>query len=249
VDIREVVKDSLSYPLTNWKSFLILGVILTIANLLMLVFTNSFAESLSLRPDYRLLSIVWIAYFVADILFLGYLIKIFKSTVDSENVLPEFNGWLNIIVDGFKGIIIVIVYYIIPFYILFALVLILTRGFNSNDILELFDLINTLYTIVIIPVIALALANMAFDERLLSAFSFGEILDDMREIGWSNLLALYLLFGIIYLIIGYLPLGYLLGWISPFLVTIIKSMIIIPYLYIFATRAVSLIYRSSVVDT
>ncbi len=229
MDIREVVKDSLSYPLTNWKSFLILGVILTIANLLMLVFTNSFAESLSLRPDYRLLSIVWIAYFVADILFLGYLIKIFKSTVDSENVLPEFNGWLNIIVDGFKGIIIVIVYYIIPFYILFALVLILTRGFNSNDILELFDLINTLYTIVIIPVIALALANMAFDERLLSAFSFGEILDDMREIGWSNLLALYLLFGIIYLIIGYLPLGYLLGWISPFLVTIIKSMIIIPY--------------------
>lgn len=89
MDIREVVKDSLSYPLTNWKSFLILGVILTIANLLMLVFTNSFAESLSLRPDYRLLSIVWIAYFVADILFLGYLIKIFKSIGQQNDCRAE----------------------------------------------------------------------------------------------------------------------------------------------------------------
>ncbi len=252
MNIREIIKDSLSYPLTDWKSYLILGIILLITSLYYQIWLFS--------PNEVSINTVMIAEFVTGFLSLGYLIKIIKSTLDCENVLPKFNGWLNIIVDGFKGSIIIIVYFI-PFFILIFLVmvyfLITNQGFNSIDFIGLMNLIFSLYTIVIIPIIALALANMALDEgRLLSAFSFGEIRGDIYEIGWGNLIALYLLLGIIYIIFRAMPIAstYLLSWIDPIFVTwidpifvTIMSLILIPYLYIFATRTVALVYRSSVV--
>lgn len=247
MNIKEIIKDSLIYPLTNWKSYLILGIIFLIINLYSYIW--------SFNPDIGFSNILLIAEFVTGFLSLGYLIKIIKSTLDYENILPNFNGWLNIIVNGFKGSLIIIAYSI-PFLILMFLVivyfLITNRGLNSNDIFGLMNLIFSLYTIVIIPIIALALANMAFDEgRLLSAFSFGKILDDIHEIGWGDLIVLYLLVGIIYIIFKAIPIAltYLLSWIDPIFVTIIKSLILIPYLYIFATRTVVLVYRSSVVKT
>lgn len=133
-----------------------------------------------------------------------------------------------------------------------AYFLITNRVFNSVDFLGLTDLIFFLYTIVIIPVIALALVNMALDEdRLLSAFNFGEIIGDMHELGWRNIITLYLLLGIIYIIFKAIPItiNYLLRWTDPIFGTLIQSLILIPYLYIFASRTVALIYRSSVVDT
>ena len=126
------------------------------------------------------ITIVLIAEFVTGFLTWGYLIKIIKSTLDSENVLPKFNGSLNIIINGFKASLILVAYSI-PFYIIFVLVMvyffITNPGFKPIDyLLWLFDLIFFLYVIIIIPIFAFALVNMAFDEgRLLSAFNFGEI--------------------------------------------------------------------------
>ena len=252
MEIREIVKDSLSYPLTNWKSYLILGVILAIINLYSHIWWF-------VGQDIASLDIVMVAEFLTGFLSVGYLIKIFKSTLDSENVLPEFNGWLNIVIDGFKGSLVIIVYAII-FSILEALVLIfmISQGYTSNDAVGIMGLINLLFIIVIVP-IALSIANMAFNEgKLSSAFKFSEILDDMREIGWKNLIVLYLLVGVIYIIFRVISilLGYLLVWIDPFilnldlvavLVFIIKNLVLIPYLYIFATRTFAVVYRSSVV--
>jgi hypothetical protein len=262
VEIREIIKDSFSYPLSNWKSFLILGIIYLIINLYSHIW--SFSPDTAMQDIMMTSYIQMIAEFVTGILALGYLIKVFKSTVDSENILPEFNGWLNIILDGFKASVVVVVYAIL-FAILLVLVLIfyllINQGFNSGDFLGLSTSIAPIYTIVIIPVIALALANMAFDERLRSAFSFGEILGDLREIGWGNLIALYLLFGLIYIALRTISIGlsYLLGWADPFLVnldwemsvlaTIVKSLIFIPYFYILGTRAFALVYMSRVVET
>jgi len=244
VEIREIVKDSLSYPLTNWKSYLILGVILIITSLYIEIWWSFY-------PNTRLPFGVIIVELVTGILSLGYLIKIFKSTLDCENVLPKFNGLLNIIVDGFKGILVIIIY-AIPFSILFLGVGLFLRanGYSSNDIFGLTTLLMTICTVVIIPIITLSLANMAFEGKLSSAFSFSEIRDDIDDIGWGNFIALYFILGIIYISPNHIStaLNYLLGWIDPFLiVTIIKYLIIIPYLYIFATRTFAVIYRSSVV--
>lgn len=258
MEIREIVKDSLSYPLTNWKSYLILGVISVIINLYSYIWLFS--------PDTELSTIVMTSYilmiaeFLTGFLTVGYLIKIIKATLDCKNALPEFNGWLNIIVDGFKGSLVILVYTIL-FSILEFLILIfmMSQGYTSRDAVGLMELINPLFIIVIVP-IALSIANMAFNEgKLSSAFKFGEIRDDIREIGLTNIIVLYLLFGAIYIIFRVISiaLGYLLGWIDPFLlnldsemavlVSIIKNLVLIPYLYIFATRTFALIYRSSVV--
>ncbi len=245
MNMGEIIKDSLSYPLTNWKSYLILGIILLI--------TNLYIEIWAFSPNDASISLVMIAEFVTGFLSLGYLIKIIKSTLDCENVLPKFNGWLNIIFNGFKGSLIIIAY-LLPYFILIISVIayffVTNTRLNPSDFLGLTDLIFILYIILIIPIIALALTNMAFDEgRLLSAFNFGEIREDIQEIGWSNIITLYLLLGIIYIIFKAMPIAltYLLSWTDPILVTIIKSLILIPYLYIFASRTVALIYRTSVV--
>lgn len=243
--IREIIKDLLSYPFTNWKSYLILGIILLITNLYFEIFSISLNEVF--------IPIIAIAEFVTGFLTWGYLIKIIKSTLNSENVLPKFNGWLNIIINGFKASL-VLVAYSIPYYIIIVLLIanliITNRGFNPIDFVGFTDLIFFLYTIVIIPIFALALANMAFDEgRLLSAFSFGEIWGDIREMGFVNIIALYLLLGTIFILfrVMHIGLNYLVSWIDPIFLTIIQSMILIPYLYIFAARTVALFYRSSVV--
>ncbi len=200
-----------------------------------------------------------VAEFLTGFLIVGYLIKIIKSTLDCESVLPEFNGWLNIIVDGFKGSLVIVVYTIL-FSILEFLVLIfmVSQGYTSNDTLGIMELITPLFIIVIVPM-ALSIVNMAFDEgKLSSAFKFGEIRDDIREIGGINLIVLYLLVGVIYIIFRVISIASssLLGWIDPFLlnldlvavlVSIIKNLVLIPYFYIFVTRTFALIYRSSVV--
>lgn len=195
MNIKEVVvKDSLSYPLSNWKSYLILGVILVIINLYSHIWWF-------VSHDISSVNIVMVAEFVTGFLAVGYLIKIIKSTLDCENVLPEFNGWLNIIVDGFKGSLVIVVYTIL-FSILEFLVLIfmMSQVYTSSDAVGLMELINPLFIIVIVP-IALSIANMAFDEgKLSSAFKFGEIRDDIGEIGGINLIVLYLLVGVIYII-------------------------------------------------
>jgi len=191
VEIREIVKDSLSYPLTNWKSYLILGVILIITSLNIEIWWSFY-------PNAGLPFGVIIVELVTGILSPGYLIKIFKSTVDCENVLPKFNGLLNIIVDGFKGILVIIIY-AIPFSILFLGVALFLRanGYSSNDIFGLTTLLMTICTVVIIPIITLSLANMAFEGKLSSAFSSSEIRDDIDDIGWGNFIALYFILGII----------------------------------------------------
>lgn len=93
MNTRGILKDSLSYPLSNWKSYLILGVILIITNLYWYF-----------SPEERLIYIVPLASFVTEFLIVGYLIKIIKSTLNRENVLPKYNGWLNIIFNGFRAV-------------------------------------------------------------------------------------------------------------------------------------------------
>jgi hypothetical protein len=109
-------------------------------------------------------------------------------------------------------------------------------------------LIAILYLIIIIPIIAMSIANMANDDNELgSAFKFREIINKISTKGWKNLIIWYMVTGIIYLII--FETGNLITNIFSRLIyinigTVLVSLILTPYLYMYLSRSVTLFYMS-----
>jgi PsbP-like protein len=102
--------------------------------------------------------------------------------------------------------------------------------------------------IIVIPLALMAVAHMANnDSKLDSAFRFREILDKIRTQGWINLIGWYILTGILALII--VTIGNIIttifNIINPIIGTVLISLIIIPYLYIYISRSIPLFYISS----
>ena len=243
MDIEKIVTDSLKYPLSNWKNYLILGIIV--------IFTNLYLDIREFNQDNGLIIILWIMGIIIGLFAFGYIIKIIKSSLSDVNVLPEFNGLVKIFTDGFKAVIASIAY-LIPMFLLilvglfFGLIKI-EAHYPYYLVSGILVLIIYLYAIVIIPIIALAIANMAYNEnKLRSAFRFREILEKISNIGWGNLITWYIVTGILYLIIGAIifVIYYLLSLINPFFAGIIESLILVPYRYIFFARSVALLYMS-----
>jgi hypothetical protein len=89
---------------------------------------------------------------------------------------------------------------------------------------------------------------MANNEGKLSyAFKFKEIFDKIKNIGWTKFYSWYLLTSVINLVvflIGLLIIVILvLIHINP-LEKLIDSLILTPYIYIFFSRSIALIYKS-----
>jgi len=241
VDIGEIVKSSLKYPLSNWKSYMILGVIVILANL--------YGDGGVFNLNNELIMILWIIGTIIGIFTYGYMFKIIKSSLTNVNVLPEFNGLVKIFTNGFKVLIASIIY-LIPVFLLglvglFSGLIKIQAHYPYYMVSGILFWFIALYTILVIPVIAVAITNMARNEsKLRYAFRFREILEKISAIGWGNLIKWYVVIGILYWIIGaiILVIYYLLSLINPFFAGIIESLILVPYRYIFVARSVGLIY-------
>jgi hypothetical protein len=83
---------------------LILGIII--------IFANLYFDIGELIPDNGLISALQIIGFIIGLFIYGYMFKIIKSSLECINELPEFNELVNIFTDGFKVVIVAIVYLI-----------------------------------------------------------------------------------------------------------------------------------------
>lgn len=126
MNVGEIVKDALKYPLSDWKKILILGIIIVIngisAVVMSLGVTNMDVKSL-------LVGIGFIIGFLVS----GYMLRIIKSSLDGKTELPEFNNWVDMGADGVKVFITFIVYSIPAILI----ILILTVSFFESFTLSL----------------------------------------------------------------------------------------------------------------
>jgi hypothetical protein len=240
MNIREIVKDSLKYPLSNWKSYLILGIIILFINLHL-----DIMDIMKFSQDNKLIIILWIIGLIIGLFAYGYIFKIIKSSLSGINELPKFNDWVNLFTDGFKTIIVVTAYLIPVFLLNLGGLFFGSPYYNVSGILVL---ITVLYMVVIIPTIAVAITSMAHDEsKLRSAFRFHRILEKISTIGWGNLIIWYIVIGIFYLII--LAISFVIylffSLINPFFAGILESLILVPYPYIFIARSVALFYMSN----
>lgn len=279
MNIGEIVKDSVKYPLSDWTKILMLGIIIVISGI------AGIAVSLDAANIY-LMSILVVIGFLVGFLVNGYMFKIVKSSLDGKSGLPEFNNWIDMSVNGLK-VFIAFIIYLIPLILIisvFTLVFfdsasaltleniglsqldLLINSLNSVTIPGIFSFIGVLdylslvtpegifafisgmlYLFIITPILLVAIANMAYYEgEFRSAFRFSEILDEIRSIGWFNLIKWYLTTGILFLILFIIVINIIWYIFSlanlSLLGGILISLIITPYFYMYFARSVALYY-------
>lgn len=257
MNITHIMKDSLKYPFSDWKKFLIFGIIL--------VFTNMFSIISLFTDDLTLAFGSLVSGFIIGFLAKGYLFRIIKSSKTSGEEPPKFNAWGGMFKDGIKVLLVGLVYLIIPFFLIVILGLFLLEIFG-NLILNLGGTLSTsatygfgidflllvaiLYVVLIVPITLLALANMARnDSKLRSAFRFHELFSKIREIGWKNLLLWYITVGIPFLILLVTDIG--MAFLLSNLITlklglVLIAVILATYFYMYLARSLGLFYNAHV---
>lgn len=244
--VGEIVKDSIKYPFSDWKKFLIFG-IFVVLNTLNIIFQ-------SLGANMLLISAVGAVGLLFGVLIFGYEIRILKLSLAGFAKLPPFNDWFDIILNGIFEIIVGIAYAIplILIIVFGGLSLGLTIGIIGTNGASIFFgiliVIVLLYLVLIYPLFLMSLANMAFyDSDLGAAFKFHEIFNKISNIGWGKLVMWYITTGIICLIsifIGGLveAIFNLIG--LKIIGVVLVSLIVIPYIFIYIFRSMALFYLS-----
>lgn len=203
MNMGEIIKDSLKYPLSNWKEFLVLGILIEFSCI-------STLSVLLGAKDGVLIGFLSIA------LICGYSFRIIKSSLAGVTRLPEFNDWPEMFIDGIKFIVVNFVY-LIP--VILIIVFIYCSGLDLrimpalNLVLwlyvwfpYLFLLIALLYLIIIIPVILMAVANMLYNGgKISAAFKFKEIFNNVSKSSQDNFTGSRLVFynDLVSIIIGF----------------------------------------------
>jgi hypothetical protein len=208
-----------------------------------------------------ILPIVSVLYNGIGVLFLffilGYLFKIIKSSLNGSVKLPILDGFIEMFKDGAKVYLVFIVYSIpvILFSLIFAgslrfiidptpitIFIAYSEGIGNvfGAMLGIYFLI-ILYSVIIIPISYLALANMANkNSELREAFRFREIFNRISTIGLKNLTVFYLITLIPFYITAYIITIFGIGIIYG----IIIILIVAPYLKMYLYRLVALLYMS-----
>jgi hypothetical protein len=254
MDVTAIIKDSLRYPLSDWKKILILGIIIVISDVL------SVFQSLGVAKK-DLIPFLVVVGFLIGLLVNGYLFRIVRSSLEGHNALPKFNKWISMFYDGFKVFTTFIAYFIVPpVVILFFLISLMetlmgidftvfppiwrTLGINplylvtseifpameyflviSYDMFAELSLIFILFVFTITPIFLMAIANMAYEGEFSAAFRLHEILDEIGCIGWSNLVKWYLATGILFLIPFII--GNIIDYLFDFLNSILVSILLL----------------------
>ncbi|MBP2046515.1 DUF4013 domain-containing protein [Methanobacterium aggregans] len=116
MDIKFIVRDSLKYPLSDWKKILILGIILFISSY---VITDNIITIRNIA-EMGLLGIIGLMF---GLLAYGYAFRIIKTSLLGIVELPAFDDWVNMFLVGLKVLVVGIVYLIpVILFIIFSAV-------------------------------------------------------------------------------------------------------------------------------
>jgi hypothetical protein len=228
MNIGEIVKDSLRYPFSDWKKFLIFAVIV-LMGMLLPHFASIFGY---------LALIILIIGFLIQILEYGYWFRIIKSSLNGSIELPEFNTWSNMFKDGI-GMFIILFIYLIPAY----LIIFLTEALPS---LSSGIIVAIVYIIIILPIIAVEAVQMADDNIESKMFQFREIINKIGILGANRFIKWYLTTGVIFLIILALGIGAVMvveKLTFSLIGTIMFWLLVFPYLSMYLTRSIALIFQ------
>ncbi|WP_458404960.1 DUF4013 domain-containing protein [Methanobrevibacter sp.] len=195
MEIVEIIKDALTYPLSNIKSlvlYVILGIVAGIAGGATLIaiatgaaFENAWAMGGSALIGFILLLLI-------GLLIEGYTLDIIKYGIERRTDGPGIDV-LRQIVNAIKLLVVDIVYYIIPVIILAILGI-----FFKNWVI---GVIGFILTIIFALANFMARCRLAKTEELSDALAIGEAIGDITRVGILKLLLTTILIEAIIVII------------------------------------------------
>ncbi|MBR0272108.1 MAG: DUF4013 domain-containing protein [Methanobrevibacter sp.] len=233
MDIAEIFKDSLSYPLHNIKSlvvFAILGIIAAIASgsTLIGILTGVAAENVAALLGSAFLGVI-ITAFIAFVIS-GYELDIVKYGIERSDESPSIDV-IRQFFNGFKLMIVSIVYYIIPYVI----VLILSIFFKHWVISVIAFILYVIFALAQF----MAQCRLAKTEDLMDALAFGQAIADISRVGILKLLVFIIVVAIIAAILIFVATA-LMQW-NTIVGGIILGIVAV-YLVFFVGRATGLLY-------
>lgn len=243
MNISEIFKDAFKFPASNWKRFLILGIIILVSTLLAM-------PTIYLKNSPYILLTFLIAYII-QLFVMGYTLRTIKISINEENELPAFNKWIEMFIDGIKIFIISFLYSIIPsIFIIIGVVIAVFSSISTgssqlnffNPATLVFLVIGGVLYVLVMFFYQIGIANMAYQDKVGAALSLGEIKSIIRKIGWKKYLVVFI---ILIIISGASSIfGYFLNRMPIYLI-IIFAILISPYLGLIRSRAIGLIYKEA----
>ena len=198
-------------------------------------FTDSSVASL-------LLSIIGLIF---ALVLSGYAIDVIKNGIDHSDEFPDLDLKRNLI-NGIKSLIIGIVYFIIPIIIVLFLAIFTGAIGAGLDHLAAALGITAIIAIIIFLIFAIfemvAMARFADSDELGAAFSFGEVIEDVKRIGIAKIIG-FLIIALIVIIIAYI-ISVLIAYI-PFVGILIGTFLVGAFVTLFYYRAVGLLYADA----
>ena len=274
--ITDCVVEGLKYPFNDIKKLLSFGVLCALISVVSTFIgvksldifratvhiaekTNGTVSHIPLSQlpvgDIYLVAGLTIVALIISLLIMGYQYDIIKFSIDKKEDLPGFGDILSMFVNGIKYCIVILAYNVIP-------ILILVGGAalaGESSIFPIVLLISMLLFIIAYFLLLMALNNMIAHDSLKKAFDFGEIIDNISNLGWGKYVGI-ILFTLIVMMIISVAVGFILSFITvlfaaiinnqafviSIVIAIIEGLFIDSYMGLFFNRVCGSIYRESI---
>ena len=274
--ITDCVVEGLKYPFNDIKKLLSFGVLCALISVVSTFIgvksldifratvhiaekTNGTVSHIPLSQlpvgDMYLVAGLIIVAFIISLLIMGYQYDIIKFSIDKKEDLPGFGDILSMFVNGIKYCIVILAYNILP-------ILVLVGGAalaGESSIFPIVLLISMLLFIIAYFLLLMALNNMIAHDSLKKAFDFGEIFDNISNLGWGKYVGI-ILFTLIVMMIISVAVSFILSFITvlfaaiinnqafviSIVIAIIEVLFIDSYMGLFFNRVCGSIYRESI---
>jgi len=267
MEVTELFKDALTYPTKDWNKLLIFGVFFLLTGIVDIL--GNFGFAVNQLGGAITLSVFGLISLIITLFINGFGLSITRETINQQENIPEFE-WVKNLIDGIKLLVLNIVYFIIP-VIVTIIVAFATGAINhlvkignyaisqgvtnitpttipQSMIVEsaasffIVFLIAAILFIIFGLLLLIANAKLADTDSLVEACNMIEVFNKIGEIGWANFIIWIIVFVIISFVIGFI--GGLIG-IIPFVGLLIVLLVVYPFIKMFGSRALGLIYNES----
>lgn len=208
--ITDCVVEGLKYPLSDIKRLLSFGALLALIDVLYLVLSIKSLDGLRIIKDIHMVNfsrfhggdigiivLIGALIFILYLIMMGYQYKVVKFSIEKKDDLPGFNDIVNIFVSGVKYFIVCTAYYLIP---IIVMVLGLMLVHDSSLVIYPMVIAGILFLISSF-ILIMALNNLVAHDNLAKAFDFGEIIGNIRNLGWVKYIGTVIFTFIVFMII------------------------------------------------
>ncbi|WP_407412757.1 DUF4013 domain-containing protein [Methanobrevibacter sp.] len=267
MNLREIIMDSIKYPISDTRKFLIFCVLIILMNLSTILPSYGFNNN-------TLTIILSLVTLIVSFVVLGYSVEVIKGGTEGDDTLPDFD-YVKQFVIGIKALILEIIYFIIPLIIVlivasasglfssFTKIIYASADAIANDASNLTMITSAIpqstmntftnaltVTLIVAIILFIIFSLMSFTGLVRFAKSgsgteglrFKEILKDMSNVGFVKIIVTLI---VIYIIA--LALAVVIGLIGliPYIGVFIGMFVGVPFIMLFLYRAIGLLYADA----